>query len=65
MKRWLQHDLLRRITLRFVESGCGLWFAKHIGDAVITDVVAGAEIAVGVVVEGAPADASGILGIGR
>jgi len=40
------------------------WFAEDIGDAVIADAVAGAEISVRVVVEGAPADATGILRIG-
>src|SRR4249919_2085835 len=52
------------IALRFVKTGGGLGFAENIGDAVIADAIAGAEVAVSVVVEGAPADAAGVLRIG-
>ena len=61
VKRGFQHDLVGGIALRFVESGGGLWIAENIGDAVIADSVAGAEIRVRVVIEGAPADAARIL----
>jgi hypothetical protein len=47
-----------------VESGGGLGLAKDVGDAVVADAVAGAEVGVGVVVESAPADAARILRIG-
>ena len=60
----LQHDLFCGIALRFVEAGGGLGLAEDIGDAVVADAVAGAEVGVGVVVEGAPADAAGVLRIG-
>ena len=64
MERRLEHDFLGGIALRFVESRGWLGFAEDVGDAVIADAIAGAEIAVRVVVEGAPADASGVLRIG-
>ena len=60
----LKHDFFRRIALRFIESRSRFGFAEDVGDAVIADAVAGAEIAVGVVVESAPADAARILRIG-
>ena len=60
----LEDHFFLGITLRFVEAGGGLGFAENVGDAVIADAVAGAEIGVGVVVEGTPADAAGILRIG-
>ena len=60
----LEHDLFAGIALRFVEAGGGLGLAEDVGDAVIADAVAGAEVGVGVVVEGAPADAAGVLRIG-
>src|SRR6185437_6935415 len=46
------------------EAGGGLGLAEDVGDAVIADAVAGTEIGVGVVVEGAPSDAAGVLRIG-
>ncbi len=52
------------IALRFVEAGGGFGLAEDIGDAVIADAVAGAEVGMRVVVEGAPADAAGVLRIG-
>ena len=61
---WLQHNLFLRIALRLVESGRGLGLAEDVRDAVVADAVARAEVAVGVVVEGAPADAAGVLRIG-
>ena len=57
LKRRLEHDLFRRIALRFVKTGGRLGDAKDIGDAVIANTVAGTEIPVRVVVERAPADA--------
>src|SRR5215813_4038424 len=56
-----EHDLFRRIALRFVESGCGFRLAKDVGHAVIADAIARTEIAVRVVVKCTPSDASGIL----
>ena len=65
MERGFEHDLLRGIALRLVEPGGGLGFAENVGDPVIADAIAGAKITVRVVVESAPADAAGILRIGR
>src|SRR5450755_1374851 len=64
MKRRFQHDFLRRVALRFVESCGGLGFSEHIRDAVITNTIARTKVAVRVVVEGAPANTAGILRIG-
>lgn len=50
--------------MRFVKSGSWLGLAEYISDAVVTNAVARAEISVRVVIEGAPADAAGILRIG-
>src|SRR5579872_4280745 len=50
----LQNHCLARIALRHVETGCRLGNAEDIADAVIADAVARPEIAMGVVVEGAP-----------
>src|SRR6266571_2295113 len=60
----LDDDFFLGIALRFVETGSGLGFAENVGDAVIADAVAGTEIGVSVVIEGAPADAAGVLRIG-
>src|SRR6266536_74065 len=60
----LQHDLFRRVTLRFVESRGRLWLSEYVGDTVITNAVTRTEIAVRVVIEGAPADPASILRIG-
>src|SRR5260370_415630 len=65
MKGGLEHDFFFRFALRFVETGGGLGLAEDIGDAVIADAIAGTEVGVGVVVEGAPADSARILRIGR
>ena len=51
---WLEDDLFGGIALRFVEAGSGLGLAEDVSDAVVADTVAGAEVSVGVVVEGAP-----------
>jgi hypothetical protein len=64
VKRRHEHDFFVGIALRAVEAGGRLGLAEDIGDAVIADAVAGAEVRVGVVVEGAPADAAGVLRIG-
>jgi hypothetical protein len=64
MEGRLEHDLLLRLALRLIEAGGELGFAKDVGDAVITDSVARAEVCVRVVVEGAPADSSGVLRVG-
>src|SRR6202044_945089 len=47
-----------------IESACRFEFAKNIRHAVVADAIAGTEIGVGVVVEGAPTDAAGVLRIG-
>ncbi len=65
VERRLQHDLFVRVALRFVKARGGFRLAENIGDAVVADAVARAEIRVGVVVEGAPADAAGVLRIRR
>ena len=65
MKRWFQYDLLRRITLRFIETGRRFRFAKNVADTVIAKPVSGTEVGVGVVVERTPANAPRILGIRR
>ena len=59
-----EDDFLIGVALRTVETCCRLGLAEDVGDAVVADAVAGAEVGVGVVVEGAPADAAGILRIG-
>ena len=64
MKGGHQDDLLVGIALRTIETCGGLGLAEDVGDAVIADAVAGAKVAVGVVVEGAPANAPSILRIG-
>src|SRR5271165_392075 len=61
MKRGFEDDLVGGIALRLVETGGGFRLAKHVRDAVVADAVAGAEIAVRVVVEGAPSNAARIL----
>ena len=48
-----------RFALAGIDVGGELGFAEHVHDAVVADAVAGAEILVGVVVEGAPADGAG------
>src|ERR1700756_5280052 len=65
MKCGLEYDFFRRIALRSVETGGRLWLPEDVGDAVVADSVARAEISVRVVVEGAPADAARILWIRR
>ena len=63
MKGGLQHDFLRRVTLRFIESCRRLGLAEHVSDAVVTDAVARAEIRMRVVIKRAPADATRVLRI--
>src|SRR6266571_7052479 len=65
VERRLKNNFFRWITLRFVEARGGLRFTEYIGDAVITDSIAGPEVTVRVVIEGAPANAPGILRVGR
>src|SRR5882757_3671584 len=60
----LEHDLFRRIALRLVEERRRLWLAEDIRHTVVADAIAGTEVRVRVVVEGAPADAAGVLRIG-
>ena len=50
--------------MRLVEAGGRLGLAEDVRDAVVADAVAGAEVGVRVVVEGAPADAARVLRIG-
>jgi len=50
---------------RFVESRGRLGFPEYIRNSVITNSVARTEIAVGIVIEGAPANPASILHIGR
>ena len=64
MEGRLEDDFFFGIALGLVKAGGGLGFAENVGDAVIADAVAGAEVAVSVVVKGAPADASRVLRIG-
>ena len=52
------------MALRLVEAGGRLVLAEDVRDAVVADAVAGTEVGVRVVVEGAPADASSVLRIG-
>ncbi len=61
MERRLEHDFFRGIALRLVEARRWLGLAENVGDAVIADAIAGAEVSVSVVVKGAPADAAGVL----
>src|SRR6185312_1322455 len=64
MECGFEYDLFSRVALRFIEARRGLGFAEHIGNAVVADAISGAEVGVGVVVEGAPADPPGVLRIG-
>src|SRR5258707_1203294 len=64
VKRGLENNLLRWIALRLVESCRGLGLAKDVGNTVIADAVARAEVGMRVVVERAPADPARILRIG-
>jgi len=59
-----EDNLFIRIALRTIESSRWLGLAEDVRDAVVADTVTGAEIGMSVVVEGAPADASGILRVG-
>ena len=63
MKCRLEDHLFRGIALRLVETSRRFGLAEHVGHTVIADAIAGAKISVRVVVEGAPANASGILRI--
>ena len=47
------------LALAGIDIGGEFRLAEHVHDAVVADAVAGAEILVGVVVEGAPADGAG------
>ena len=60
-----EDDLFRGIALRLVEAGGGFVLAEDVGDTVVAEAVARAEVGMGVVVEGAPADAARILRIRR
>ena len=64
MKCRLKHYFFLGIALRFVEPGCRFGLAKNVGYAVVTNPIPGAKISMGVVVEGAPANAPGVLRIG-
>ncbi len=64
VERRFEHDFIRRIALRFIETTGGLKFAEHVGDTVITDSVSTAKIRVCIVIERAPADTAGILRVG-
>ena len=61
---WHEDDLFFRVALRAIETGGRLGLAEDVSNAVIADAVAGAEVVVSVVVEGAPADAAGVLRVG-
>ena len=61
---WFKHDLFGGIALRFVKICCRFGKAEDIAYAVVTHTVPGAEICMGIVIEGAPADTAGVLGIG-
>ena len=63
MESGFKHNLFVGITLGFVESGSGFWFTEDIGDTVVADPISGAEVGVGVVVEGTPADTAGVVGV--
>src|SRR5260370_673171 len=65
VKRWFEHDLFRRIALRLVESRARLRRAENVSDPVIANAVPGAEVAMSVVVKGAPANSTGVSRIGR
>ena len=60
----LENDFFGRFALRFVEAAGGFELAKDVGDAVIADAIAGSEVGVRVVVEGAPAYAACVLRVG-
>src|SRR5579871_3589960 len=63
MKCRFEDNFLCRIALRFVEARGGLGLAEDIGDAVVTNAIPRTEVAVSVVVESTPADATSILRI--
>ena len=58
-----EHDLFIRVAHRFVKCGGRLGLTEYIGDTVIADPVACAEVGVSVVVERAPANSAGVPGI--
>jgi hypothetical protein len=59
-----QNNLFFRIALRFVETGRRFGYAEDIAHAGVADSVARAEIAVGIVVESTPGDASALAVVG-
>ena len=59
----LENNFIRRLALGLIKTRSSFGLAENVGDAVIADAVAAAKIGVRVVVEGAPADAAGILRI--
>src|SRR3954452_22155793 len=65
MESRLKHDLLGRIALGLVESRRRFGFTEHICHSVVANAIARTEIAVSVVIEGAPANPSRILRVGR
>jgi len=59
-----ENHFFRRIALRTIESRRRFGFAEDVGYAVIADAVSRSKVGMGVVVECAPADSSGVLRIG-
>src|ERR1035441_2552739 len=57
----LQHNVFFRVALRFIETRSGLGLAENVGHGVVTNPVAGTEVEMCVVVEGAPANTTGVL----
>ena len=60
MEGRFEDNLLGWIAHGFVEPGCGFGSAKDVHDPVIADAITGAELEVSVVIECAPAKATGI-----
>ena len=56
-----EHNLLGRVTLRFVKSGRRFWNPEDVRYAVIADAVARTKVSVSVVVERAPSETTGVF----
>src|SRR5271169_94215 len=56
-----ENDFFLGLALRFVKARSRFGLTENVADAVVADTVAGAEIGMRVVVEGAPANAARVL----
>src|SRR2546430_13178980 len=61
LKSRFEHNLFGRLALRLIEKCGWLGQAKNIAHPVVTDAIAGTKFLVGVIVERAPPETTGIL----